>query len=90
MSGFGKICVSRSMVHFCPRFLGGGGDLRMLFCHSVNAVCMVGTLRDGGDTQTLPVAIELFALTGSEDAKTSSSHRPLMALAPARTPRATS
>ena len=28
-------------------FLGGGGDLHMLFCHSVTAGWVVGTLRGG-------------------------------------------
>ena len=30
---------------FCLKFLGGGGNLRMVLCHSMNAGCMVGTLK---------------------------------------------
>ena len=48
---------------FWPNILGGGGDLWMALCHSINVVWVVGhskvvrTLRSGGDTQTLPVVI---------------------------------
>ena len=41
---------------FCPRILGGGCDLRMLFCHYVGWV--IGTLRGGYDTQTLSAVIK--------------------------------
>ena len=44
----------------CPKILGGGGDIQMVLCHSVNAGCVVGTLRGGGDTQTLPVVTEII------------------------------
>ena len=43
---------------FCSKMLGGGFDLQMLFCHSLTAGWVVGTLRGGGDTQTLPAVIE--------------------------------
>ena len=29
---------------FCLKILGGGGDLRMLFCHSMTAGGVMGTL----------------------------------------------
>ena len=42
------------LLPFCPQNFGGvGGDLRMIFSHSVNANSVVGTLRVGWDTQTL-------------------------------------
>ena len=43
---------------FCPKILGVGGDLWMLFCHSVPAIWVVGTLRDDGNPQTKPTVIE--------------------------------
>ena len=38
---------------FCPKILGGGGDLRMVLCHSMNAGSVVGIPWGGGDTRTL-------------------------------------
>ena len=52
-----KILDTRDVVYpitfffflaFCPKVLGGGGDLEMVLCHSVNAGWMVGTIRTGG------------------------------------------
>ena len=60
---------------FCPNIFGGGEDLQMLFCHSMD--CRLG----GGDNQrwwghSYPTCFNrkkksTFALTNSEDAKTS-------------------
>ena len=38
--------------------VGGGGDLQVVLCNSVNADLVVGTLKGGGDTQTLPAVFE--------------------------------
>ena len=49
----------------------------MLFCSSMTAGSVVGTLKDGGDTRIQPAVIEkieLFALTGGGDVKTSHLH----------------
>ena len=51
---------------FWPNILGGGRDLRMVFCHSMKAGSVVVIPWSGGDTQTLPHAknlLERFALT---------------------------
>ena len=46
---------------FClsaPKFWEGGGDLQMILCQSVSAVCIFNTLIGGGDTQTLTTTIK--------------------------------
>ena len=40
-----------------PPILGGGRDLSMVRCISMNAGSVVGILRGGGDTQTIPAVI---------------------------------
>ena len=61
---------------FCPKRLGCGRDLWMLFCHSMTQGGVVATIRGGGDIQTIPQVTccnwkknKLFALTGDRDAK---------------------
>ena len=51
----GFIGVSESHHSCCfrlfrPKILGGGGDLWMLFCHSMTTGWVMGTLRGGGDS----------------------------------------
>ena len=45
-------------VGFLSKHFGGGGDLEMILCHSMNADSMVGIPCGGRDTQTLPCAKE--------------------------------
>ena len=45
---------------FCPKTLRDGRDLWMVLCHSINAGWVVGTLRGGGDTQTIPAVIKFI------------------------------
>ena len=47
---------------FAPIFWEDGRDLWMILSHSVNASWVVGTLRCGGDSQTLWAVIDLFEL----------------------------
>ena len=39
---------------FLPKILGGGGDIQMVLCHSINAGWVVGIPWGGVDTQTPP------------------------------------
>ena len=57
---------------FFPKILGGGRDLQMVLCHSMNTGSVMGIPYSGEDTQTLPYAkqFEIFALTGSGVVKT--------------------
>ena len=58
--------------------LGGGGGLPMVLSHLMNAGSVVGALRGGRGTHTLPAVIELvltFALSGVMDDKTSAPVR---------------
>ena len=48
------------LLAICPKILGGGGDLQMVLCHFINAGRVVGTLRNDGNTQTVPVKIKLI------------------------------
>ena len=48
------------LLDCCPKILGGGRDLQMVLCHSMNAGWGVGKLRGGGDTQTLPAVIKFI------------------------------
>ena len=41
---------------FCSKILGGGGNLWMVLCHSMNADSVVWIPWGGGDTQTIPYA----------------------------------
>ena len=45
----------------------------MIFCHSMSVDLVVGTLRGGGDTQTLAFVIELYALSRLSDGDTKTS-----------------
>ena len=52
----GTLLVARRQspgCFFVPKFWEGGGDLRMIFCPSVNLVRVVSTLIGGGDTRNL-------------------------------------
>ena len=57
---------------FCSKISGGGRDLQMVLCHSMNTGSVMGIPYSGGDTQTLPYAkqFEHFALIGSGVVKT--------------------
>ena len=46
------------LLAFCPKNLGGGGDVWLLFYHSMNAGSVVGIPWGGEDTQTLPYTKE--------------------------------
>ena len=73
---------------FYPKILVGGGALWMVLCHFTNADWVVGALKDGGNTETLPALIkfiQLFTCRGGGDAKTSSPCL-LLPLVSARTP----
>ena len=52
LSGFFLLCA--------PKFWEDSGDLQMVLFHSVNADCVVRTLRGGGNTQTIPAVIEFL------------------------------
>ena len=43
-----------------PKFWEDSGDLQMVLFHSVNADCVVRTLRGSGDTQTISAVIEFL------------------------------
>ena len=60
-----------SMV-FCPKILGGGGDLWKVLCHSMNAGSVVVISWGGGDTQNLMQknSFERFTFTGTGNTKT--------------------
>ena len=61
------------LLAFCPKILGGGGDLQMYFCSKMNAARVVWTIIGGGDTQNLLAdkkKIELYALSGGRYTKT--------------------
>ena len=69
----GRVTLVITFAFLSQNFWGeGGGNLWMVLCHSVNAGSVVGIPWGPGETQTLPYAkeFELFALTGSRDAKT--------------------
>ena len=59
---FVSILVVAFDIYF--NILGGGRDLGMVLCHSINAGSVVGTLIGGGDTR-LPYEKKLSELTGS-------------------------
>ena len=38
------------VLHFCPKILGGGRDLQIVLCHSMNAGGVVEALKGCGNT----------------------------------------
>ena len=58
---------------FCPKILGGGGDLRIIVLLKYECSFSGGDMRGGGDTQPLQDGkknFELCALRGGGDIKT--------------------
>ena len=42
LADIGPQLVGGSLLAFCSKILGGGGDLYMVLCHSMNAGSVVG------------------------------------------------
>ena len=58
---------------FCPKILGGGGDLKSLFCSKMNAASVVMTCEVVGTLNHYKMVknfFELCALRGGRDIKT--------------------
>ena len=55
------------LLGFCSKILGGGGDLQMVLCVSMNAGSVVGTLKS---YLMQRISFELSALTASQETKT--------------------
>ena len=50
------------LLFFTRKLLGGGGDLRMILCHSMNTGSVMAIPWGGGDTQTLPTLYKKICL----------------------------